>query len=95
MSNDSTSSKKSRTDWQRLERPRDEDIDLTDIPEVTPEMFARAVARRGLKPVPRKQQVTLRIDEDVLAWFRSQGPGYQTRINSLLRAFVEEQRRRR
>jgi uncharacterized protein (DUF4415 family) len=95
MSNASTFSKDSRTDWQRLERQCDEDIDLGDIPEVTPEMFARAVARRGLKPVPRKQQVTLRIDEDVLAWFRSQGPGYQTRINSLLRVFVEEQRRQR
>lgn len=94
MSNDSTSGKDSRTDWQRLEHQQDEDIDTGEIPEVTPEMFARAVARRGLKPVPRKQQVTLRIDEDVLSWFRSQGRGYQTRINSLLRAFVEEQRRR-
>jgi uncharacterized protein (DUF4415 family) len=73
---------------------RDEDIDLSDIPEVTPEMFARAIARRGLKPIPRKQQVTLRLDADVLDWFRAQGRGYQTQINALLRAYVEAHRSR-
>jgi uncharacterized protein (DUF4415 family) len=73
---------------------RDEDIDLSDIPEVTPEMFARAVARKGLKPVARKQQVTLRLDADVLAWFKAQGRGYQTKINALLRAYVEAHRSR-
>jgi len=46
---------------------RDEDLDKFDIPEPTPERFARAVARRGLKPLPGKQQVTLRIDADVLS----------------------------
>jgi uncharacterized protein (DUF4415 family) len=73
---------------------RDEDIDLSDNPEVTPEMFARAVARKGLKPVARKQQVTLRLDADVLAWFKAQGRGYQTKINALLRAYVEAHRSR-
>ena len=68
---------------------KDEDIDFSDCPEVTPEMFARAVVRRGLKPVPRKTQLTLRIDGDVLDWFRQQGRGYQTQINSLLRAYME------
>ena len=70
----------------------DADIDLSDCPEVTPEMFARAVVRRGLSPVARKTQVTLRVDSDVLGWFRSRGRGYQTRINSLLRAYVDVQR---
>ena len=77
------------TDWERLDTMADEDIDLSDAPEITPEMFARAVIARGLKPTPAKVQVTLRIDGDVLAWFREQGPGYQTRINRLLRAYVE------
>ncbi|MCU0510804.1 MAG: BrnA antitoxin family protein [Anaerolineae bacterium] len=84
------------TDWQRLDALRDEDIDLSDIPEITPEMFARAVVRQGFKPKPTKAQVTLRIDRDVLEWFRSLGDGYQTRINALLRAYMEaheEQRR--
>jgi len=66
---------------------RDEEIDTSDIPEPTPEQFARAIARRGVEPLTRKRQVTLRIDADVLEWFKAQGPGYQTRINELLRAY--------
>jgi len=68
---------------------KDRDVDLSDNPELTPEMFARAIVRRGLMPVTRKAQLTLRLDQDVLDWFRKQGRGYQTRINSLLRAFME------
>jgi uncharacterized protein (DUF4415 family) len=81
--------KESLTDWERLDALEDEDIDLSDVPEITPEMFAKAVVRRGLKPAPRKQQVTIRLDGDVLEWFRAQGEGYQIRINSLLRAYME------
>lgn len=88
MSKRSTS-KQSRTDWKRVNALRDEDIDLSDNPEITPEMFAKAIVRRGLAPIPAKEQVTLRLDADVLKWFRSQGKGYQTRINALLRAYVE------
>lgn len=47
----------------------DEDIDLSDCPEITPEMFAKAVVRRGLPIAKVKTQVTLRIDSDVLDWF--------------------------
>ena len=82
-------SRKSRTDGKRVGALRDEKIDFSDIPELTPEMFARAVVRRGLKPVPRKDQLTIRIDSDVLEWYRRQGPGYQTRINALLRAYMQ------
>jgi uncharacterized protein (DUF4415 family) len=71
----------------------DADIDLTNSPEITPEMFAKAVVRQGLKPLPRKAQLTLRLDSDVLAWFKAQGRGYQTRINALLRAYMEASRR--
>ena len=82
-------SKKSRTDWKRIDGLKDEDIDLADVPEVSPEMFARAIVRRGLKPVSRKAQLTLRLDSDVLDWFRRQGQGYQTKINALLRAYMD------
>jgi uncharacterized protein (DUF4415 family) len=68
---------------------KDEEIDLSDTPEVSPEMFARALVRRGLKPTPRKAQLTLRLDSDVLEWFRKQGQGYQTKINTLLRAYMD------
>jgi uncharacterized protein (DUF4415 family) len=60
-----------------------------DAPEWTPEMFARAVARKGLKSVPKKALLSLRIDSDVIDWFKSQGAGYQSRVNALLRANME------
>jgi uncharacterized protein (DUF4415 family) len=88
-------SKASKTDLKRIDALRDGDIDLSDIPEVTPEMFAKAVVRRGLGAEPRKEQVTLRMDADVLKWFRSLGRGYQTRINALLRAYMAEFRTKR
>ena len=47
----------------------------------------RGIVRRGLKPMPSKELVSLRLDRDVLEWFKAQGSGYQTRINSVLRAF--------
>lgn len=87
-----SSSQASRTDWDRLDALRDEDLDTADLPEPSPEQFARAVLRKGLKPVPRKRQVTLRIDADVLDWFKAQGKGYQSRINALLRAYMDAQR---
>ena len=82
------------SDWKRVDALKDEDIDLSDSPEITPEMFAKAIVRRGLKPVPPKAQITLRVDSEVLAWFKMQGQGYQTRINALLRAYMEAHRTR-
>ncbi|KAA3658160.1 MAG: hypothetical protein DWQ04_26005 [Chloroflexi bacterium] len=86
---ESKSSNDSLTDWDRLDAMQDQDIDLSDTPEITPEMFAQAVVQRGLKTRASKQQVTIRLDSDVLEWFRSQGRGYQTKINALLRAYMD------
>lgn len=83
-----TTSKKSQTDWVRLKTMKDCEVDLSDSPELTPDLFARAIVRRGLQIVPRKSQLTLRLDQDVLEWFRQQGQGYQTQINALLRAYM-------
>ncbi len=83
-------SRKSRTDWKRVDALKDAQIDFSDTPELTPEMFARAVVRRGLKPLARKKQLTLRIDSDVLEWYRRQGKGYQSLMNRLLRAYMRE-----
>jgi uncharacterized protein (DUF4415 family) len=82
-------SMKSGTDLKRLDAMKDSEIDFSEIPEITPEMFARAVVRRGLKPIT-KRQLTLRLDSDVVEWFKRQGHGYQTRMNALLRAYMEE-----
>jgi uncharacterized protein (DUF4415 family) len=68
---------------------KDEEIDLSDLPEIPPEAFARAIVRKGLKPVERKAQITLRVDADVLEWFRKKGAGYQSRMNAVLRAYKQ------
>jgi uncharacterized protein (DUF4415 family) len=65
----------------------DREIDLSDLPEVPPERFASAILREGLQPVAPKAQITLRIDAEVLQWFRSKGAGYQSRMNAVLRAY--------
>jgi uncharacterized protein (DUF4415 family) len=62
----------------------DEDIDTSDIPEVT--QWGKALVGKFYRPL--KEPVTLRLDADVIAWLKSQGPGYQTRINALLRTFM-------
>jgi uncharacterized protein (DUF4415 family) len=60
-----------------------------DAPKWTPEMFARSVVKQGLKATGSKSLLSLRVDSDVLSWFRSQGPGYQSRMNALLRAYMQ------
>ena len=49
----------------------------------------RRIARSGLPQSGRKMAISLRLDEEVLEWFRAQGPGYQTRMNAVLRAYME------
>ena len=85
-----STSRKSRSDWARVRSLEDKDITVDrDTPEWTPEMFARAVVKKGLKTPGSKSLLSLRVDSDVLSWFRSQGPGYQSRMNALLRAFMQ------
>ncbi len=81
--------KQSRTDWKRVDALRDEDIDFSDMPELGTEFFARAI----IWPGPKKQ-ITLRIDPDVLTFFRKQGRGYQSTINAVLRKYVEARKHR-
>jgi uncharacterized protein (DUF4415 family) len=56
-------------------------------PEVDRRDIANLVVRRGLVPRPPKTSIALRVDTDVLEWFKSKGPGYQTRMNAVVRAF--------
>jgi uncharacterized protein (DUF4415 family) len=65
-----------------LLKMKDEDIDLSDMPEQTD--WSDAIVGKFYRPV--KRSLTIRLDADVLAWLKSQGSGYQTRINSLLRS---------
>ena len=86
-----SSSNKSKTDWARVRSTKDREIVLcADHPEASAKNIVRGIVRRGLRPIPPKAVISLRVDADVLDWFKAQGPGYQTRINALLRAYKEE-----
>ena len=58
-------------------------------PEADLRHIARRIVRRGLKVAGPKELVSLRIDADVLNWFKASGAGYQTRINAVLRAYKD------
>jgi uncharacterized protein (DUF4415 family) len=65
---------------------KDTDIDFSDIPEADAEFWATAQIRIPDRP---KTPLNMRLDSDMVEWFRAQGKGYQTRINAILRSFYE------
>jgi uncharacterized protein (DUF4415 family) len=87
--NSSISKKSSATNWENLATMPDSDINLADIPELDASFFKNAEIRL---PKPKKA-VSLRLDDDVFNWFRHQGKGYQTRINAVLRLYVQARSR--
>ncbi|MCF6362074.1 MAG: BrnA antitoxin family protein [Gammaproteobacteria bacterium] len=84
-----TPDKKQREEVARLARQPDSEIDTSDIPEVTD--WAGAEVGKFYRPM--KKQVTLRLDADMLEWFRGQGSKYQTRINQALREYMDSHRK--
>lgn len=81
-----SSTTQSKIDWARLRSKADARV-APEHPEADLPHVMRGVVRRGLKPQPPKAAISLRVERDVLEWFKAQGPGYQTRINAVLRAF--------
>jgi uncharacterized protein (DUF4415 family) len=79
------------TDFERLKNMKDEDIDFSDIPPVTEEMFKNGMLRKNLKPIPKKNQENLPVDKDIIEFFKTQGFNYPLKINQLLRAYMEAQ----
>jgi uncharacterized protein (DUF4415 family) len=76
--------KPTREDWERLDSLKDEDIDYSDIPEITDfSKFRPWEQRQMFKPV--KVAVTCKLDADIVAWLKQEGKGYQTRMNAILR----------
>jgi uncharacterized protein (DUF4415 family) len=82
-----STSTKSKTDWTRLESKHSDIKPTAEHPEASLRHIVRGIVRRGLEPLPTKSSISLRLDRDVLEWFKAQGPGYQTKINTVLRAF--------
>jgi uncharacterized protein (DUF4415 family) len=75
----------SRQRLKDIEAIRDEDIDYSDIPETDAAFWADAALR-----MPQNTKgVYVCLDQDVLEWLEAQGPDYQTRINAILRAYME------
>jgi uncharacterized protein (DUF4415 family) len=88
-----SSSAKSKTDYRYLRSLKSKDILLTgENPEVDVKHIVGGIVRRGLKVVKPKASISLRVDADVLHWFRSRGAGYQSRMNAVLKAFKEAAR---
>ncbi|MCL1957568.1 MAG: BrnA antitoxin family protein [Fibromonadales bacterium] len=74
----------SKKDWDRVKAIKDEDIDYSDIPEITDfSGFHPYLKRKLYKPI--KKTVTCKLDADIIAWLKMGGKGYQTRLNSILR----------
>ena len=82
------SMKSIKSDLARIDALKDDDIDYSEIPDLSTlgeEFWSKAVVTRA-EP---KAQVTIRLDREVLDWFKSQGKGYQSRMNAVLRAYKE------
>ena len=82
------SKKPIHSDLKRIDAMSDDDIDYSDIPEFD-DAFLESVE---MKFSPGKKQIALRVDTDVLEWMKSQGKGYQSRMNAILRAYYEARR---
>lgn len=86
----------SQTDWDRVRAKTEEELerDIASDPDWAEIPHDWRKSAELIMPAP-KQLLSLRLDQDVVQWFRDQGPGYQTRINAVLRAFVQEQTKKR
>jgi uncharacterized protein (DUF4415 family) len=80
-----TVSKRRRTGWARLRKMTNRKIDYSDIPATDARFWEKA---QVVMP-PAKTHLSLRLDEDVVEWFKRKGDGYQTRINAVLRSYVQ------
>lgn len=78
-----------RTDWERVNNLTYEEIEAS-VDFEDEGTFDWSTARAGMPPL--KRQLTVRLDQDIIDWFKSQGPGYQTRMNAVLRSYVDAHR---
>ena len=77
---------------QRLQRADAQPIDYTDTAELSDEWFLRAAREGKLATPPAKKPISIKLDEDVLDYFKGQGSRYQTHINAVLQAYMQAQR---
>lgn len=77
--------RKSQTNWEKIDNLSDKEIDTSEIAPLDEEFFKHA----ELSMRASKKSLTLRLDSDVLEWFREKGKGYQTHINAILRTYMK------
>ena len=80
-----------RTDWERVRNMTDEEIEASIDHEEEGEFDWDTARITTEPPVPPKKQITVRFDTDIIEWFKENGPGYQTRMNRVLRSYMEAQ----
>ena len=84
----------SRSDWDRVSKLTHEEIERAVAEDPDAGTFRESWSEGVDIGLPKsKERITVRLDADVLAWFKNQGKGYQTRINAVLKAFVDSQKR--
>ena len=82
-----------QTDWDRVATMTEAEVDEAAASDPDAQSTDEAFWKDAQVVIPQsKHAISLRVDSDVLAWFKSQGKGYQTRINAVLRAYMEAQR---
>jgi uncharacterized protein (DUF4415 family) len=80
--------KQSKTDWAKIKAMKDRDIDFSDAPELGDDFFAEAALRPG-----KKKQITIRLDPDIVDFFKKSGRGYESGINEALRRYMDARKR--
>ena len=85
MKGKSTVSELDHTDWVRLQKQAEGEINYSDIPETDENFWADA----EIVIPERKVHLSIRLDEDIVEWFKQFGRGYQTRINTVLRSYIQ------
>lgn len=91
----SSTSEECGTDFKRLDEMTDEDIDFSEIPEWTDEMFARGVVMPPLQERVPREEVIVKMDRDLAAWYRDMGAEQNVMLNFALRRFLKEEARRK
>ncbi len=85
---DSNTKSSSATDWERIDKLTDEQIDTSDIPPLDADFFDRTTLQ-----MPGESTIVLNVDADVLEWFQAQGEKSKERMNAALRIYVEAHKR--
>jgi uncharacterized protein (DUF4415 family) len=80
----------SKTNYKKVKKVPDKEIDYSDIPETDEEFWSDAEV---LFPA-KKRHVSIRLDDDIISWFKQFGRGYQTKINAVLRSYISNMKKK-